>query len=278
MSRQPSHEVPDDTIGELVRLRGISLSMLPAGGLGNLPPLKNNGGQSNPPRKGLFNSSSPKTLKQFIRSVLDHSRKFIDGAVPKNGTKGWPKDNFAGAFSRGKRIESYKYDRKSSGQGSDNETWFCRKSIHRNSREKGTATWEEFYRDIKQNHAATERLFDDSVFEAREAIRWEANNIQIELNDQGKVEQWNDITMSVIEMNHSVTVVDNRTFPVVLITASLEGGQEFLVVSIPLNDFDKSDYAVHAKNPKLVVGAYASIERVRVTDPGTVEWVMATTV
>jgi hypothetical protein len=57
----------------------------------------------------------------------------------------------------------------------------------------------------------------------------------------------------------------------------LEGNEEFLVVSIPLNDFNKSPYAEFAKDKSLVMAAYTSIERVRILpSKRDVEWIMAT--
>jgi hypothetical protein len=69
----------------------------------------------------------------------------------------------------------------------------------------------------------------------------------------------------------------NRTFPVLQLAALLEGVQEFIVVSIPFIDFDKSPHAEYARDKSLVVGAYTSIERIRVLpQSGETEWIMAT--
>ena len=83
----------------------------------------------------------------------------------------------------------------------------------------------------------------------------------------------------VEEMKHKIDPkpLKNRSFPVIQVTAALSGASEFLVISIPINDFDKSPYAEFAKDKNLVMAAYASVERIRVLPSnGDVEWIMAT--
>jgi len=155
------------------------------------------------------------------------------------------------------------------------ETWFCRRSTHRNSAEKGTASWEEFVKSFKDHHAQTEDAFTPTVIGAREAIRWDTTGLEIEADG----ERWTNITVVVEEMKHKINPkpLKNRTFPVIQIAATLEGAQEFVVISIPINDFFKSPYAEFAKDKSLVVAAYAAVERVRVLPSnGDIEWIMAT--
>jgi len=155
------------------------------------------------------------------------------------------------------------------------ETWFCRRSCHRNAAENGTASWEEFTHSFKEHHAESEDAFTPTVIGAREAMRWDTTGIEVEVHGG----RWTNITVAVEEMKHKIDPkpLKNRTFPVVQIAAELSGTEEFLVVSIPLNDFDKSPYAEFAKDKSLVMAAYTSIERIRVLPSnGDVEWIMAT--
>jgi hypothetical protein len=106
-------------------------------------------------------------------------------------------------------------------------------------------------------------------------MRWDASGIDVQVHGG----HWTNITVAVEEMKHKIDPkpLKNRTFPVVQVAAMLEGNEEFLVVSIPLNDFDKSPYAEFAKDKSLVTAAYTSIERIRVLPSnGDVEWIMAT--
>jgi Protein of unknown function (DUF3074) len=155
------------------------------------------------------------------------------------------------------------------------ETWFCRRSCHRNTAEKGTACWAEFVHSFKEHHAKSEEAFTPTVIGAREAMRWDASGIDVQVHGG----HWTTITVAVEEMKHKIDPkpLKNRTFPVVQVAAMLEGSEEFLVVSIPLNDFDKSPYAEFAREKSLVVASYTSIERIRVLPSnGDVEWIMAT--
>lgn len=155
------------------------------------------------------------------------------------------------------------------------ETWFCRRSCHRNSTDKGTASWVEFIHSFKEHHAESEEAFTPTVIGAREAMRWDTSGIEIRVHGGN----WTNITVAVEEMKHKIDPkpLKNRTFPVVQVAAMLEGNEEFLVVSIPLNDFNKSPYAEFARDKSLVMAAYTSIERIRIIPSnGDVEWIMAT--
>jgi hypothetical protein len=272
-------------IGPWVRLEGISISQLPPGGKGIKP--------SNPISSaekftdGSGATAAP-TLTAFVTNVLAESIPFIDGVAPKSGGastwkgKGSPKKYGASEspvhiyektvlgkdLDKIEGMSQFSADRK-------NETWFCRRSCHRNQAEKGTANWDEFTHSFKEHHAESEKAFTPTVIGAREAIRWDASGIEVDVRGG----HWNSITVVVEEMLHKIDPkpLKNRTFPVIQVSAALAEAEEFLIVSIPINDFHKSPYAEYARNKSLVMAAYASIERIRVLPTnGDVEWIMAT--
>ena len=227
-------------------------------------------------------------LKTFITNVLTESIPFIDDVAPKSGSastwkaKGSPKKYASSAapvhlYERtvaGKDLDKVEGMSKFSADRKD-ETWFCRRSCHKNNAEKGTASWEEFIRCFKDHHAETEDAFTPTVIGAREAMKWDTSGIEVEVHGG----RWKNVTVAVEEMKHQIDPkpLKNRTFPVVQVAAALEGAEEFLVVSIPLTDFETSPYAEFARDKSLVVAAYTSIERVRVLPSnGDVEWIMAT--
>ncbi|KAM3066837.1 hypothetical protein ACMFMG_006986 [Clarireedia jacksonii] len=273
-------------LGPLVRLEGISIASLPPGAKGVKPSNADSPAGDNPSRP---ESSIPSmTLDTFIKNALTESIPFIDGVAPKDGSKptwklkGSPKKFDSSEASvqlyeytvSGKDLDkvegmsNYSADRK-------DETWFCRRSCHKNEAAKGTATWEEFKHSFKEHHAETEDAFTPTVIGARQAMTWDTSGLEIEIAGA----RWNHITMVVEEMKHKIDPkpLKNRTFPVVQIAASLEGIDEFLVISIPLNDFKKSPYAEYALDKSLVVASYVSVERVRILpDTGDIEWIMAT--
>lgn len=152
---------------------------------------------------------------------------------------------------------------------------FCRRSCHKNSNETGTASWDEFRRAFKEHHLESENAFTASIIGAREAMRWDTSGLELSVDGSS----WINIQIVVVESIHKINPkpLKNRTFPVVQIIAEVEGSQEFLIVSIPLNDFEKSPFAEFSRDKSLVVGYYVSIERIRVLpNSGDIEWLMAT--
>jgi len=268
-----------------VRLEGISIGQLPRGGRGVKP--RNDVSSTEKFNDGSGATAAPE-IKTFITSVLTEAIPFIDGVAPKAGgastwkTKGSPR-KFANS-----EAPVHLYERTVAGKDLDkieglsqfsadrrDETWFCRKSTHRNTAEKGTASWEEFTHSFKDHHAESEDAFTPTVIGARQAISWDTNGIEVEA--QGG--RWINISVVVEEMKHKIDPkpLKNRTFPVVQVSAELAGVQEFVVVSIPLTDFDKSPYAEFARDKSLVVAAYTSVERIRILPSnGDIEWIMAT--
>jgi hypothetical protein len=274
-------------LGPYVRLEGIAIRQLPPDGQGtkpaNLPPL---------PEKTPNNKEKPiatPDLRTFVNNVIAEGASFVDGVAPKDGspstwkTKGSPKkyaSSRAPVHLYAETVSPAALNKiegmgKSKSYERQEETWFCRRSVHENKAEKGTASWDEFKHSFKENHAHTEEAFTPTVIGAREAIKWDAGGIELDIQAQ----RWSNITVAVEEMKHKIDPkpLKNRTFPVAQVTAELAGAQEFLVVSIPLTDFQDSPYAEYARDKSLVVARYASIERIRVL-PGTgdVEWIMAT--
>ncbi|CAD6448362.1 e01f98ff-44e8-42ae-9689-a0edcb6ea8b1 [Sclerotinia trifoliorum] len=278
MSRSTGH--PNPTIGPMVRLRGLPYYALPLGGIGIRP----DGTEENLNADAEIHPTQG--VRVFITDVLRESSLFIDGMGSESGT--WRKGKVGNILSGRKQVEFYK--RVVSAKDinrlrvysqhrlvKDKEVWYARRSLHLNQNEPGTANWTEFTRDIKENHARTEDAVSDDVT-AKQCMRWDTNNLSVDIGG----EQWNNITMAVVEMRHKMPVrMARRTFPVVLITASpnRSEGNEFLVISIPIVDFQTTTWAQFAKEKNQVVAAYASVERFRTLpdDNGRIEWIMATT-
>ena len=274
------------SLGPFVRLEGISITQLPPGGHG-LSPSKSHETDTT---KADQSTESLKALdlQTFAARVLGEALPFIDSVAPKSrGSSSWKAKGTPKTFSSSE-APVHLYERTVSGKDLDqiegmshfsadrrDETWFCRKSCHENKADKGTASWDEFVRSFKLHHADSEMAFTPTVIGARKAIDWPVLKNDIEVHGG----RWTDIIVVVEEMKHKITPkpLKNRTFPVIQISATLKYTQEFLVVSIPLIDFEKSPYAEYAKDKSLVVAAYTSIERVRVLpENGDIEWIMAT--
>ncbi len=258
------------SLGPLVRLEGITIQQLPLGG------------------KPAGTGSSASDLRQFITNIIAEAVPFIDGVAPKaDGQSSWKKKGSGKRFPSSEALV-YSYERTVSGRELDkiagmtqfspdrkDETWFCRRSCHRNAAEKGTASWNEFFHSFKEHHHESEDAFTPSVIGAREAMTWDAQGIEVEAHGG----RWVDISLKVVEMKHKIDPkpLKNRTFPVLQLSASLAHTQEFIVVSIPITDFEKSPQAEYARDKNLVVASYSSIERIRILPKnGEIEWIMAT--
>ncbi|KUJ22419.1 uncharacterized protein LY89DRAFT_554026, partial [Mollisia scopiformis] len=272
-------------LGPWVRLEGISISQLPPGGKGVEPVNAPSSTEKYSDRSGSIAAPS---LTGLITSVLTESIPFINGVAPKDGStptwkvKGSPKKyasseapvHLSERVVSGKELDKVDGMSQFSADRKD-ETWFCRRSCHRNAAEKGTASWQEFVHSFKEHHAETEDAFTPTVIGARQAMSWNTNGIEVNVHGG----QWTNITLVLEEMKHKIDPkpLKNRTFPVLQLSATLAGAEEFLVVSIPINDFNKSPYAEYAKDKSLVMAAYTSVERIRVLPSnGDIEWIMAT--
>lgn len=263
-----------NSLGPLLRLEGLSL--------GQLPP-----GASKPGEAAARTDLTQ--VEDFIRRLLAEAIPFIDGVAPKSGAKpSWKKrsgvkryESSEGAVYSyehhipGTELDKIAEPKKSSKKRSD-ENWYCRYSVHRNAAEKGTASWDEFVHTFRDHHYESEEQFASTVIGARAAMLWDTSNMTVEVEGQ----RWANMKMKVVEMKHQIDPrpLNGRTFPVLQLTTSLDDLDELIVVSLPVKDFSSSSYAEYARDRSLVVGMYASVERIRVLpQSGEIEWIMATT-
>lgn len=267
------------SLGPLIRLQGLSVSQLSPGGRGT----STIEGADKTAVNRATSTEAP-SLDSFVTAIIAEAAPFIDGVAPKSSALGTWKTKGSPKYypSSEAAIQLYEHvvpgseiDRVKRKHGSKSETWFCRRSCHRDAAEKRTASWQEFLRSFRDHHPQCEDAFTPTVIGARTAINWPTGSLVV----GAAGETWDNITLKVVEMTHKITPkpLKNRTFPVLQLAASLAGVQEFLVVSIPVTDFYQSPYAEAAKDRNLVVAAYTSIERIRkLPETGEVEWIMAT--
>lgn len=280
---------PDASLGPLIRLRGLKRSQLPSP------------------------SASPEELRPFLTALLSEAVPFIDSVAPKSSS---PASSSSPSPWKAKSTKSFPasaapvrlLERRipasslppppatSSGGGSapprEGETWVCRVSQHKDRAARGTASWDEFARALRDAHAETEEAFTPAVVAARRAAAFEhcGRVAPVEVAPGGDV--WGRFALAVVEMRHAVgrPVLQDRVFPVLQMTASVLGrdgaeseasSREFVVVSVTVDDFGGAPEAEHAKAGDVVVASYASVERVRkvaegAEGAGKIEWIMAT--
>ncbi|KAK3934787.1 hypothetical protein QBC46DRAFT_70027 [Diplogelasinospora grovesii] len=185
----------------------------------------------------------------------------------------------------------------SSSSSSSKETWICRRSTHEDAPQGGTASWQEFRYAFKEHHVETEDKFTPSVVGSRICRVWDCGSVEAEEANQ----TFGNFSLCVAEMRHAVgrPLLKDRVFCVLQMTCSVmtpphtttldqdaaatshDEQPHFIVVSIPVTDFESQADARLSKEKDVVVGGYASVERIRklpetTGDGGGIEWIMAT--
>ncbi|OTA69187.1 hypothetical protein K449DRAFT_396546 [Hypoxylon sp. EC38] len=274
-----------NTLGPLVRLWGIQTAQLPAA------------------------TASADELAPLLMAILQEAVPFIDSAAPKASLnhssigaaaapdpKLWKRKGTHSHPDSASKIEVLervvpaaeleKVASRSGGrEGKDGkeekvkgeETWCCRRSVHEDKKEKGTASWDEFVRCFRDEHARSEKAFTPACLDAYEAIKWDCDGVEAE---EGGV-AWTGFQLRVEEMRHRIgkPVLKDRTFPVLQMAAEVTGERkEFVVVSIPIPDFAGSERSKLAREKGAQVAYYVSVERIRKMDGDDekIEWLMAT--
>ena len=105
-------------------------------------------------RKGYSDSEAGVDLFERVVAVVD----VVPGDSPSEAVAE------TGEGGGGDGEESGSADgRKKSMIKTEKETWVCRRSVHRDARERGTAGWDEFKRGFKGRHVETEAAFTGTV-------------------------------------------------------------------------------------------------------------------
>ncbi|KAI1253500.1 hypothetical protein MGN70_005708 [Eutypa lata] len=318
-----STSTPSPELGPLLRLWGIRRDQLPPA------------------------TASGDALVPFLTSIMQEAVPFIDAAAPKSsspskeqglwkpkGTKSH-RDSDAPVEVSERRIPAAalrrildlhnKREEKEKGKGegegerdvengdpvvpSGGEMWCCRRSVHADEPRSGTASYAEFDRCFRLEHAESEAAFTPNVRAVNEAVRWDCEGVRLAIPEPGPgdgdgdgdgstVTWWGDFRLVVEEMRHHVgTGLNDRTFPVLQVSCvavppaggggggggGVEGAPEpepeFFFISIPVPDFgEDKERSKLASKPGALVAVYVSVERVRTLPGGGrgVEWLMAT--
>ena len=146
------------------------------------------------------------------------------------------------------------------------EPWACRRSYHDDSATGGTASWNEFYAYMKNQHIETEKAMTDTVVNAKVVAEWNLARHMLPLDRMGLPgSEWSDFSLLIVEMEHKVgPLLANRVFPVVQVTCQNQPFNEIYVISAPISNW--KDYpsaeGTHklVDKDKIVVGSYASVE------------------
>jgi hypothetical protein len=281
----------------------------------------NNNNNTGPPLlrlAGLKTSQLPaptataEDLRPFITALLREAVPFIDTVAPKaadshppgGATTPWKPKGVKTLPESDAKVEVTERVVEVATAGSEGgggaggagqkDTWVCRRSVHADSPARGSAGWAEFADCLRDRHAETEEAFTPGVVAHRAAVTWAAADPDQNLDPvEVAGTAWGRFRLALVEMKHRIPApLRPRVFPVVqLVASAVAAGREldeFVVVSVTVDDFAQGglrDRAVLSADKGVVVGAYASVERVRRL-PGSggggggagqeIEWIMAT--
>ncbi|KAK0392594.1 hypothetical protein NLU13_2089 [Sarocladium strictum] len=265
--------------GHLLRLWGVDASQLPPA------------------------TATPQEISPFLQSILLEAIPFLDDLPPidqptlkspwkDKGVKTYSHSTApVHLFERTVSVEElqhvaaeYHVPHLSGGPSRVNqpETWALRRSVHEDAAATGTASWEEWVRCFKEEHAQCEMAFTPTVIKTEQKRLWNCAGVELTLGDT----TWEGWTLKTEQSTHKMPPpLKSRVFPVVQATASARGRKDFLIVQIAEVDEvgvkttgserngDKKQQ--HPENDE-VRGVYTSVERIRETRPGEIEWVMGT--
>ncbi|GAD96028.1 conserved hypothetical protein [Paecilomyces variotii No. 5] len=173
----------------------------------------------------------------------------------------------------------------------EEEYWVCRKSVHVDAPEEGTASWKEFENGLRFDHSQHEMEYTPSVSSVETLLEWK----DVDLGQQESGGGWRGVEMHVNMITHTFhpsILISPRTFITCVISAfrsdstrnnDLSDGassndgldpeeKEFVTIQIPIEppsnpSAEITDAAVRSKfasaPPKDTIFAnYASVERV----------------
>jgi len=191
MTDHQGHEHSTPKTGPLIRLWGIKTDQLPpvpgAEGTGsNVDGLTQLLASLLREAVPFIDSVAPKGDRHTSAGVSDPTQKLKTGNWKPKGTKSYhptstakvelfervvgPKEleeaAAAAAVGKGKKLAT--------GAG---ETWICRRSVHEDRKEKGTASWDEFRDCLKERHAETEEMFTPSVVRMEKGVVWDCGGV-----------------------------------------------------------------------------------------------------
>lgn len=282
--------VPDPSsnqprLGKLLRLRHLKPSEIPA----------------HPELGPQQNTGKTPDLHNFVSEALNEAESFMTAYLPlKFNVKSANKSAPPSAAS----VELLQHDVQgaeipthapTTPAGRTAEAWFARTSIHENAAQDGTASWEEFDEGLRKDHSQHEMEYTPDVQDAHPVLSWDEqlaggdlqrteSNVAGETSEIGnarRVGEWEDVGMALMEMVHHIPPpLNDRVFPVLVITAKHTSNQKFLVIQIPVDTtgMPRAKYSVGSQSGKYyTTGMYVSIERGELSEGGQkVKWQMAT--
>ena len=136
-------------------------------------------------------------IQPFLKHILDEAHRFITGRVPKiftqsNSTKSRPADAEVQRSHQTISVDDLRgSDRDKATQNPRDyqewpaapEKWFARFSKHYNEASRGTATWEEFFKGLKQSHSENEADYTPDIYHAHRLLSYDDQTVDLTVGD-----------------------------------------------------------------------------------------------
>ncbi|KAL1882661.1 hypothetical protein Plec18167_003083 [Paecilomyces lecythidis] len=301
---------PQDQQQRRIRLAPLPLSALPShpalaerprqNGESNNNNSNNQNQNQNGNNNGNNNAATTRPpLAAFIKQALDEAHTLLSDTIPltfrvDKKLRSSPPSNAKVQLSS--RVIPVSTEISPSVKGEkrkikdDEEYWVCRKSIHVDAPEEGTASWKEFENGLRFDHSQHEMEYTPSVSSVETLLEWK----DVDLGQQESGAGWRGVDMHVNMITHTFhpsILISPRTFITCVISAfrsdstrnpdlsdasSIDGldpeEKEFVTIQIPVEppsnpSAEITDAAVlstfASAPPKDTIFAnYASVERV----------------
>ncbi|KAK2793082.1 hypothetical protein FQN52_002230 [Onygenales sp. PD_12] len=231
------------------------------------------------------------SLPPFIHSALTQAHSFVTSTVPKEFTPD-PKRRTSPPSTATVKLLSGTLRQTplhpaSLASKNKEDKWFARCSVHDDRPAKGTASYEEFVRLLKDDHLSNELEYAPTMSSVDEIAKWDCDAMEIEGG-------WSGMTASVALITHTfqpTALISPRAFLVMIISAFLPSPSStptqsdgFITIQLPIHQ------TLPSHVPRGVIFAnYISVEHVRVLPqegkasaagddnaPRKIEWTMAT--
>lgn len=135
----------------------------------SLPPHPNLAGEAEGEEE---EEASRPELEDFLHSILTETVTFTTQTIPQTFTANPKLRASPPSTAKVQLLTTQKTtDTKQDGER-EGEYWVCRKSIHADAAQKGTATWTEFENGLRRNHSENEMAYTPSVAAVEHLVQW----------------------------------------------------------------------------------------------------------
>lgn len=121
--------------------------------------------------------TSRRTLEKFLTSVLSEAHTLISDTIPRT-FKADPKLRSSSPSTAKVQLltSSISSNRSntttSAGDAGKQDYWVCRKSVHTDQAQKGSASWAEFQEGLRTNHSENEMDYTPTVASVEHLVQW----------------------------------------------------------------------------------------------------------